>query len=98
MFEGENMQTENTVLGYRADFCLYDYKLPIEIDENGHSDRNIGYSDRNINYEIKRQKQKTALQEFDCDFIRNDPKEEYLYIFKAVRKYLGTLNNLKSTD
>ena len=86
------------MLGYRADFYLHDYKLPIEIDENGHSDRNIGYSDRNINYEIKRQKQKTALQELDCDFIRNDPKEEYFDIFKAARKYLGTSNNLKSTD
>ena len=37
-FEGENMQTQNSALGYRSD-----YKLATIIDENGHSDRNIDY-------------------------------------------------------
>ena len=32
-----------------ADLNFYDYKLGIEIDENGHSNRNIGFK-------IKRQK------------------------------------------
>ena len=48
-FEGENMQTKYSVLGYRIDLYFHDYKLAIEIDENGHSNRNI-------DYEIKRQK------------------------------------------
>ena len=42
-FEGENMQTQYNVLGYKIDFYFHDYKLAIEIDENGHSERNIDY-------------------------------------------------------
>ena len=48
-FEGENMQTQYSVLGYRIDLFLHDYKLAIEIDEKGDHDRNI-------DHEIKRQK------------------------------------------
>ena len=48
-FEGENMQTQCNVLNDRIDLYFYDYKLAIELDENGHSDRNI-------DYEIKQQK------------------------------------------
>ena len=48
-FEGGNMQTQYSVLGYRFDLYFHDYKLAIEIDENGHSNRNI-------DFEIKRQK------------------------------------------
>ena len=36
------------------DIYFYDYKLAIEIDENGHIDRNI-------NYEIRRQR---AIEQF----------------------------------
>ena len=42
-FEGENMQTQYNVLGYKIDLCFHDYKLAIEIDENRHSERNIDY-------------------------------------------------------
>ena len=48
-FEGENMQTQYYVLGYRIDLYFHDYKLAIEIDENGHNGRNI-------DYEIKKRK------------------------------------------
>ena len=34
-FEGENMQTEYNVLSYRIDLHFHDYKLVIEICENG---------------------------------------------------------------
>ena len=40
-FKGENLQTQYSVLGYRIDLYFHDYELTIEIDENGHSDRNI---------------------------------------------------------
>ena len=40
-FEGENRQTQCSVLGYRIDLYFHDYKLAIEIDEKGHKDRNI---------------------------------------------------------
>ena len=39
--EGDKMQTQYNVLGYRINLYFHDYKLPIEIDENGHSNRNI---------------------------------------------------------
>ena len=40
-FEGENMQTQYSVLGYRIDLYFHKYKLVAEVDELGHSDRNI---------------------------------------------------------
>ena len=40
-FEGENMQTQHSVLGYRVDLYFHKYKLAIEVDELGHNDRNI---------------------------------------------------------
>ena len=46
-FEGENMQTQCTVLNYRIDLCFHKYKLAIEIDELGHNDRNIDYEIQN---------------------------------------------------
>ena len=42
-FKRENMQTQYSVLGYRIDLYFHDYKLTIEIDENGHSHRNIDF-------------------------------------------------------
>ena len=48
-FEGENMQTQYSVLGYRIDLYFHDYRLAIEIDEKGHKDRII-------DHEIQRQK------------------------------------------
>ena len=30
--EGENMQTQNSALGYRIDLYFHDYKLTIQID------------------------------------------------------------------
>ena len=60
LFEGENMQTQYSVSGYRIDLNFHEYKLAIEIDENGHSDRNI-------DYEVKRQK--AIEQELGREFI-----------------------------
>ena len=40
-FEGKNMETQYS--GYRIDLCFHDHKLATEIDENGHSDRNIDF-------------------------------------------------------
>ena len=38
VFEGETMQTQYSVLGYRIDLYFYYYKLAIEVDEKGHKD------------------------------------------------------------
>ena len=76
-FEGENMQTQKSVLVYRTDLYFHDYKLAIEVDEKGHKDRNI-------DHEIQRQK---ALEkERSCKFIRIDRDEEDFNIFKAINK------------
>ena len=48
-FEGEDMQTQCSVLSYRIDLYFHKYKLAIEVDE-------LGHADRNINNEIERQR------------------------------------------
>ena len=76
-FEGENMQTQYSVLGYRIDLYFHKYKLVIEVDE-------LGHTNRNINNEIERQK---ALEkELNCIFIRINPEEKHFNIFKEINK------------
>ena len=76
-FEGENKQTQYSVLGYNIDLYFHDYKLAIEVDEKGHKDRNI-------DHEIKRQE--TLEKELNYEFIRINPDEENLNIFKAINE------------
>ena len=65
-FEGENMQTQYIVLGYR-----------IDANEKGHKDRII-------DHEIQREK---ALEkELGCKFIRINPDEEKLNIFRTINE------------
>ena len=45
--EGENIQTQYSVLGYRIELHFYEYKVAIEVDE-------LGYAGRNINNKIER--------------------------------------------
>ena len=76
-FEGENIQTQYSVLGYRIDLYFHEYKLAIEVDE-------LGHADRNINNEIERQK---ALEkELNCVFIRINPSEKDFNFFKEINK------------
>ena len=42
-FEGEYMQTQQNVLSNRIGLYFHDYKPPIEISVNGHSDKSIGF-------------------------------------------------------
>ena len=77
VFEGEDMQTQYTVIGYRIDLYFHEYKLAIEVDE-------LGHADRNINNEIERQK---ALEkELNCVFIRINPSEKDFNFFKEINK------------
>ena len=76
-FEGENMQTQYTVLNYRTDLYFHKYKLTIEVDE-------LGYDDRNIDYEIQRQR--TLERELGCVFIRINPDSIDSNIFKEINK------------
>ena len=77
------MQTQYNFLGYWIDLYFYDYKLAIEIDEYGHSDRNI-------DYQIK--SKKTIEQELGCEFIRIHPDKDLIFS-KPLIKYLDTSNN-----
>ena len=45
-FERKNRKTQYSAIGYRIDVYFHDYKLAIEIDENGQSDRDIDNSAR----------------------------------------------------
>ena len=76
-FEGENIQTQYRVLGYRIDLYFHKYKFAIEVDE-------LGHTNRNINNEIERQK---ALEkELNCIFNRINPDEKDFIIFKEIGK------------
>ena len=76
-FEGENIQTQYTVIGYRTDLYFHEYKLAIEVDE-------LIHNDRNIDYEIQRQG--VIEKELGCVFIRNNPDAEDFNIFKEINK------------
>ena len=60
MFGGGNIQTQYSVLGCRSGLYFHEYKLAIELDE-------LGHTDRNINNEIERQK--VLEKELNCVFI-----------------------------
>ena len=42
-FERENMQTQFGILGYRTNLHFHDHKLAVEVDEEGHKNRNIDH-------------------------------------------------------
>ena len=76
-FEGEDMQTQYTVIGYRIDLYFHKHKLAIEVDE-------LGHADRNLSNEIERQK---GLEKgLDCVFNRINPDEKNFSIFKEINK------------
>ena len=76
-FEGENIQTQCSVLGYRIDLYFHKQKLAIKVDE-------LGHADRNLSYEIERQK--VLDKELDCEFIRINPNGKSFNIFKEINK------------
>ena len=68
---------QHNVLGYRIDAYFPKYQLAIEVDEQGHNDRDI-------DYEIKRQKAIGKL--LGCEFIRINPAKENFNIFVEIGK------------
>ena len=70
-FEGEDLQTQYSVLGYRIDLYFHKYKLAIEVDV-------LGHAHRNLNNEIERQK---TARELNYVFIRINP-DEIFFIFQ----------------
>ena len=89
-FEGENMQTQYRVLGYKIDLYFHDYKLAIDVDENNNKDRNI-------DQEIKREK--AIEKEIDCEFIRINPDKEDFNSFKAINEiYRHIKESIKNSN
>ena len=76
-FEGENIQTQYSALGYRIDLYFHENKLAIEVDE-------LGHTNRNTNNEIERQK--SLEKELNCIFVRINPDEKHFTIFKEINK------------
>ena len=76
-FEGEDVQAQYTVIGYRIDLYFHKHKLAIEVDE-------LGHADRNLDNEIERQK--PLERELNCVFIRINPDEKDFNIFKEINK------------
>ena len=84
-FEGEDMQTQHTVIGYNIALYFQKHKLAIEVDE-------LGQVDRNLNNEIERQK---ALEkELNCRFIRINPDEKAFNIFKKINKIYRHISHI----
>ena len=72
-FEGEDMQTQYSVLGYMIDLYFHKHKLVIEVDELDHADRNLS---KGIG------RQETLENELDCVYIRVNPDGKTFTIFK----------------
>ena len=58
-------------------YMFHDYKLVTQIDENGHSSRNI---------DSKIKRQKAIERKLICKFIRIDPEKEDFNIFRTINK------------
>ena len=76
-FSNEETLPQHSVLIYQIDLYFPEHKLAIEVDEKGHTDRNI-------NNEIERQK---AIEEkIKCKFIRINHDAEIYDIFVEIGK------------
>ena len=74
-FEGENMQTQYSVLGYKIDLYFHEYQLATKVYK-------LDHNDRNTDYEIQRQK--AIEKELGCVFIIINLDEENFNNFKAI--------------
>ena len=74
-FEGENMKTQYSVLGYKIDLYFHEYQLATKVYK-------LDHNDRNTDYEIQRQK--AIEKELGCVFIIINLDEENFNIFKAI--------------
>ena len=84
-FEGEDMQTQYSVLSYRIDLYFHKYKLAVEGDE-------LGHVDRNVNDEIERQR---ALErELNCVFITIDPDATNFNMLREINKIYRHINQV----
>ena len=86
LFGAEEIILQHNVLGYRFDAYFLEHKLAIEVDEQGHNDRDS-------DYEIIRQR--AIEKEIGCEFIRINPPKEDFNIFVEIGKIQNYI--IKST-
>ena len=86
VFERENMQTQYNVLGCKIYLYYHEHKLPIEVDE-------LGHNDRNIDYERQKQNKTKTEKELGCIFIRINPDEKMFNIFKGINEIHRHIKN-----
>ena len=77
IFPAEEIILQYNVSGYRINPPFSKYKLAIEVDEQGHKDRDI-------DYEIRRQQ--AIEKELGCEFIRINPAKENFNVFVEIGK------------
>ena len=77
VFAVEKVILQHNVLGYRIDAYFFKHKLAMEVDEQGHNNRDI-------DYEIERQK--PIENELGCEFIRINPAKENFNVFVEISK------------
>ena len=77
IFSAQEILFQHHLLSYYIDAYFPKYKLAIEVDEQGHNDRDI-------EYEIRRQK--AIRKALGCEFIRINPAKENFDIFIEIGK------------
>ena len=78
VFEGQNMQTQYSMLSYRINLYFHNYNLSIETDENDHCDRNTVY---------KTETQKSLKKQLGFTFVTIDAdRREDFDVFKAINE------------
>ena len=82
-FEGENTQSQYTVLGYRIVLYFHKFKLAIEVDELGHNDRSADH---------ETQRERALEREFNCVFIRINRNAADFNICREINKIHGHIN------
>jgi len=82
-------QFQKRVYSYRVDLYLPDQAIAIEIDENGHSDRNV-------EYETKREK--CICKALKCEFLRFNPDEEGFKMSHCIAQLTNMIFNHKSVS
>ena len=82
-FEGEDFQSEYTLLNYRIDLYLCKYKTAVEINEYRHVDRNKDKDDEREN---------RLKENLGCTFIRINHDEKKSNIHKYISKIYRQIN------
>ena len=77
LFAAEKIILQYNVLGYRIDVYFPKYKLSIEVDKQGHNDRDIDY---------EKERQKAIENKLGCEFIRINPAKKDFNIFVEIGK------------